>query len=120
MLAERKPSARRAWYGRANLALSRARHAGRDGIERPGSFDYPVVANVVAGYRLSPRWDLSARLAFLSGRPCTPFDEALSAAQRRGVYDLSQVNARRGTNYARLDLHPPPPGRSRGTPPGTE
>ncbi len=104
LLAERKPSAERAWYGQANLALSRARHAGRDGIKRPGSFDYPVVANVVAGYRLSPRWDLSARLAFLSGRPYTPFDEALSAAQRRGVYDLSQVNARRGTNYARLDL----------------
>jgi len=104
IFAERKASARRAWYGQGNLTFSRARHAGLDGIRRPGSFDYPFVANMTGGYRLSARWDVSTRLAYLSGRPYTPFDEALSTAQRRAVYDPSRVNAERAPDYFRLDL----------------
>lgn len=33
------------WFGQANLALSKTRHAGRNGVLRPGAFDYPVVAS---------------------------------------------------------------------------
>ena len=91
-------------YGQGNLSLSRTRHAGLDGVLRPGSFDYPFVFNLLGGYRLSPRWELSARLSFLSGRPFTPYDDALSTAQRRGVYDLTRVNAERAPDYARVDL----------------
>ena len=91
-------------YGQANLAVSRTRHAGLDGILRPGSFDYPLVANVVGGYVLSPRWEVSLRAAYLSGRPYTPFDEEASTAQRRGVYDLERVNDARLADYLRLDL----------------
>ncbi len=101
-IVERKPGGR--WYGQANVAWSRARHAGLDGVLRPGSFDSPVVANVDGGVELTPRWQLSARFSFLSGRPYTPFDEALSSAQRRGIYDLAQVNADRAPAYARLDV----------------
>ena len=82
-------------YGQGNLSFSRTRHAGLDGVLRPGSFDYPFVFNLVGGYRLSPAWELSARLSFLSGRPYTPYDQAVSTAQRRGVYDLARVNAAR-------------------------
>ncbi len=91
-------------YGQTNVAFSRTRHAGRDGVLRPGSFDYPVVVNVVGGYRLSPKWEFSTRLSFLSGRPYTPFDPAVSTAQRRGVYDLSRVNAGRAPDYSRVDV----------------
>ena len=91
-------------YGSATLAFSRARHAAGDGVLRPGSFDYPVVAGVSGGYRLSRAWELSTRLSLLSGRPFTPFDDATSAAQRRGVYDLSLVNDRRGPAYVRWDV----------------
>lgn len=91
-------------YGQANVALSRTRHAGRDGVLRPGSFDYPVVVNVVGGYQLTPRWEVAARIAYLSGRPYTPFDAVTSVAQRRGVYDLSRVNAERAPAYARVDV----------------
>lgn len=73
-------------------------------MARPGSFDYPIVANLVGGYRLSPRWDLSVRMAYLGRRPYTPFDEARSTAQRRAVYDLSRVNAERTSDYFRTDL----------------
>ncbi|MEO7648856.1 MAG: hypothetical protein ABIZ80_00170, partial [Bryobacteraceae bacterium] len=91
-------------YGQTNVAFSRTRHAGLDGVLRPGSFDYPLVFNVVGGYRLSPKWEFSTRLSFLSGRPYTPYDQAVSTAQRRGVYDLSRVNADRAPDYSRVDV----------------
>jgi hypothetical protein len=91
-------------YGLANLSLSKTRHAGLDGVLRPGSFDYPVIFNVTGGYRLSPAWDVSARVSWLSGRPYTPFDQAISTEQRREVYDLASVNARRAPDYFRMDL----------------
>ena len=91
-------------YGQGNLSLSRTRHAGLDGVLRPGSFDYPFVFNLLGGYRLSPVWEFSARLSFLSGRPFTPYDQAVSTAQRRGVYDLTRVNAERAPDYARVDV----------------
>ena len=92
------------WFGQANFALSQARHGGLDGILRPGSFDYPFVANFVGGYRLTPKWELSTRASYLSGRPFTPFNEALSVAQRRGIFDLDRVNAERLPAYIRIDI----------------
>ena len=91
-------------YGQGNLSLSRTRHAGLDGVLRPGSFDYPFVFNLLGMYRLSPRWEFSARLSFLSGRPFTPYDQSESTAQRRGVYDLARVNAERAPDYGRVDI----------------
>ena len=91
-------------YGQGNVSFSRTRHAGLDGVLRPGSFDYPFVFNLLGGYRLSPVWEFSARLSFLSGRPFTPYDQAVSTAQRRGVYDLTRVNAERAPDYARVDV----------------
>jgi hypothetical protein len=91
-------------YGQGNLSFSRTRHAGRDGVLRPGSFDYPVVFNLLGGYRLSPAWEVSGRMSYLSGRPFTPYDSIASAAQRRGVYELARVNAERAPSYARLDI----------------
>ena len=91
-------------YGQGNLSFSRTRHAGLDRVLRPGSFDYPFVFNLLGGYRLSPAWEVSARLSFLSGRPFTPYDQAVSTAQRRGVYDLARVNAERAPDYGRVDI----------------
>ena len=91
-------------YGQGNLSFSRTRHAGLDRVLRPGSFDYPFVFNLLGGYRLSPRWEVSTRLSFLSGRPFTPYDQAVSTAQRRGVYDLTRVNAERAPDYGRVDI----------------
>ena len=88
----------------ANLAISRARYAGFDGVPRPGSFDYPVVANILGNYKLTPAWSLSAKMAYLGGRPITPIDSVTSASQRRSVYDLTRVNAERTPDYFRLDF----------------
>jgi hypothetical protein len=101
---QRREQEGRRWYGQANVALSRSRYSGLDGLRRPGSFDSPVVANVDGGYRLSDAWRVSARMTYLGGRPITPVDEAASASQRRLVYDLGRVNAERAPDYFRLDL----------------
>jgi hypothetical protein len=92
------------WFAQANVAFSNTRHAGSDGVLRPGAFDYPVVAKFVGGYRFAKRWELGGRFTFLSGRPYTPYDEAASAAQRRGIYDQALVNGVRAEAYARLDV----------------
>jgi hypothetical protein len=91
------------WYGQLNLSVSKTRHAGLDGLLRPGSFDYPVVFNVTGGRRWSSKWESSLRISYLSGRPYTPFDVDESTRQRRGIYDLSRVNAVRAPAYFRLD-----------------
>lgn len=100
--AEKKFSGK--WFGQANLAFLRSRQAGLDGILRASTYDYPIVANAVGGYRLNAKWEFSVRANWLGGRPYTPFNEAASRAQRRGIFDLAQVNALRLPDYARLDV----------------
>ena len=92
------------WFGQANLAFQRTRHAGLDGKRRPGAFDYPVIFNLIGGRRLSSKWEVAGRFAYLDGRPFTPFDQELSTQQRRGIFDLSRVNAERAPDFYRLDL----------------
>ncbi|MCW5966530.1 MAG: TonB-dependent receptor, partial [Bryobacterales bacterium] len=92
------------WFGQANLSFSRTRHAALDGILRAGSYDYPVIANFVGGYRLSRKWEVSTRTSFLSGRPFTPYDLEESTRQRRPIFDLGRVNAERAADYFRLDV----------------
>jgi len=102
IMAELKPGGR--FYGQANIAFSSARHAGRDGVLRPGSYDSPVIANLDGGVKLSANWLLTTRLAWFRGRPYTPIDEAASIAAGRGVFDLTAVNGARSSDYFRLDL----------------
>ncbi|MBS1830806.1 MAG: TonB-dependent receptor [Acidobacteria bacterium] len=92
------------WFGQANFAVSRTRHAALDGVYRPGNFDYPYIFNAVGGYRLTKKWELSTRFAYLGGRPYTPFDLRESTAQRRGIFDLARVNGERARDYVRVDV----------------
>lgn len=92
------------WFGQANLAFSRTRHAGLDGVLRPGSFDYPVIFNAVGGYKFNQKWEFSSRVALLGGRPFTPFNETLSRQQSRGIFDFNRVNGERAPDYFRLDF----------------
>jgi hypothetical protein len=103
-LAERRSHSGARWSGQANLALSRARHAGADTVRRPGSFDYPVVANIVATGHLTNGWDLSVRMAYLSARPYTPIDLEAARQAGRAVFDTSRVNAERSSDYFRADV----------------
>jgi hypothetical protein len=92
------------WYGQTNFAVSQTRHAGLDGVLRPGTFDYPFVFNVVGGYKINKKWETSLRVAYLTGRPFTPYDQALSRQQGRGVFDLGRLNGERAPDYFRADF----------------
>ncbi len=92
------------WFGQANFAYSRARHAGLDRVFRRGAFDRPFAFNLVGGRRVAANWELALRASYLTGRPYTPFNEELSRAQRRGIFDLSQVNSLRYSPFFTLDL----------------
>jgi hypothetical protein len=104
VLASRVRLPGRRWTGQANVSWSQARHAGIDRVQRPGSFDTPVVANVLGTYTLSPQWDVSFKWTFLEGRPYTPVDVERATAEHRAVYDLAQMNTLRLPHYQRLDL----------------
>ncbi|MFM2140182.1 MAG: hypothetical protein RLZZ25_447 [Gemmatimonadota bacterium] len=60
-------------FGLASLTLARTRFEGDDGESRPGSFDTPVIANTVIGWRPNPRWEISGKVRVASGLPTTPF-----------------------------------------------
>jgi len=92
------------WYGQMNLAYSRSRHAGLDQIYRRGSFDSPLIFNTVGGYRFNAKWEVSARVVFVDGRPYTPLDTTLSLAQNRRVLDTAQANGVRAPDYFRFDF----------------
>lgn len=92
------------WFGQANFALMQSRQGGLDGVLRPSTFDYPRIFNVVGGYKINPKWELSVRGSYLAGRPYTPYNEPLSRQLRRGAFDLTQINALRLPAYARIDV----------------
>ncbi len=78
--------------------------SGLDGVLRRGNFDLPLVANVAGNLALKRTMVLSFRYSGASGKPYTPDNLLLSAAQNRDVYDLSKINALRAPTYSRLDF----------------
>ena len=86
-----------------STSYSRILYTAADGVRRPGNFDLPLVANGMATIMLTSRFRLSLRNTYQTGRPYTPFSVTASEEQDRGIYDLTQVNALRGSAYNRLD-----------------
>jgi hypothetical protein len=83
---------------------SRTKYAAGDGILRPGNYDLPLVGNGLITAHLPKALVLSVRDSYTSGHPYTPYDIAASEAQLRGIYDMTQVNAKRGDAYNRFDF----------------
>ena len=88
----------------AAMAYARDWYSGLDGVLRKGNFDLPLTANVTGLWKFGRGFDMSWRYATSSGKPYTPDNMALSYAQDRDVYDLTQVNAVRARAYSRLDF----------------
>jgi hypothetical protein len=86
------------------VTYSRSWYSGLDGVLRRGNFDLPLVANVAGNLALKGTMVLSFRYSGASGKPYTPDNLLLSAAQSRDVYDLSKINALRAPAYSRLDF----------------
>jgi len=94
----------RHFTGQANIAYARALFSGSDGILRPGNFDFPVIVNAAGIWRSGRRYEASFRYEYTTGRPYTPFDLTQSLEQDRPIYNLREVNGRRGPVYSRLDF----------------
>jgi hypothetical protein len=88
----------------AAASYSRSWYSGLDGVLRRGNLDLPVVVNLAGQWRLPHGMAMSFRYSGASGRPYTPDNMALSLAQNRDVYDLTQINAIRAAAYSRLDF----------------
>ena len=90
--------------GQANIAYSRALFSALDNKMLPGNFDYPIVFNAAAIWRINAKYEVSNRYEYSTGRPYTPFDLATSIQQDRPIYDLSRINSIRGPVYSRFDF----------------
>ncbi|MGA2890648.1 MAG: TonB-dependent receptor [Terracidiphilus sp.] len=86
-----------------SASYSRTRYAAADGVLRSGNFDFPLVTNGLTTARLFGGVILALRDTYATGRPYTPFNVPLSEQQSRGIYDLTQINALRGSAYNRVD-----------------
>ena len=86
-----------------SASYSRTRYAAADGVMRSGNFDFPLVLNGLATIRMPRKIEIAIRDTYATGRPYTPFNITLSKQQSRGIYDLSRINAMRGSAYNRVD-----------------
>jgi hypothetical protein len=87
-----------------NLTYMRSWYSGLDGVLRKGNLDMPLDGTVMGNVLLGRGWTASFRYSGATGRPYTPDNMALSEAQNRDVYDLTQINAVRAPMYSRLDF----------------
>jgi hypothetical protein len=87
-----------------SLTYMRSWYSGLEGVLRKGNFDMPIVGNFMGNTLLGRGWTASFRYSGATGRPYTPDNEALSEAQNRDVYDLTQLNNVRAPMYSRLDF----------------
>ena len=69
------------------------------------NFDQPHILTVVAGYRPSPPWTLSARFRFVSGNPRAPVEFATFDADSGGfVAESGTLGDTRAPSFFQLDL----------------
>ena len=61
------------FYGIMSLSYNFTDYKGLDGIERPGLYDQRIIFNLSAGWKLSERWEFSAKFRYGTGTPYTPF-----------------------------------------------
>ena len=84
-------------YGLLSITWSRTRFTALDGIERPGSFDQPFMANITGGYRFDEQWEASMKFRYATGRPYTPFNPD-------GTQNVSELNSMRMESPHALDV----------------
>ena len=103
VLLRRDLSAR--FYGWVAYTLSRSDLLPRNDVEwRAFNFDQPHNLIVVAGYRPSPAWDLSARYRFVSGNPTAPVTSAVfDADSGRFNPDSGNLGDARLPAFSQLD-----------------
>jgi hypothetical protein len=88
----------------ASAGWASAKFSGLDGVARDGNYEIPITAMLSGSWQMTHSMLLTFRAQAASGRPYTPFNYSASAAQNRGIYDLTKLNALHGPTYSRLDF----------------
>jgi hypothetical protein len=90
------------WFA---LSLSKARRQNDiTGRDFPFDFDQPVIAHLVAQYRLSERWMFGAKWSYHTGSPDTPITGSYTDTDGRVRPVYGELNSDRLPAYHRLDL----------------
>lgn len=83
-------------YGLASISINRTRFIANDGVERPGSFDTPIIGSVAMGWRPDEFWEFSGKVRLSQGIPTTPFvstpDRAAETGFPVGSLDFARYN----------------------------
>jgi len=77
-------------YGLVSLTVAQSEFEALDGVTRPGAYDGRVIANILAGYRFNPAWEVSGKFRLATGLPSTPF---ITEGIYTGRLDFSRYNA---------------------------
>jgi carboxypeptidase-like protein/TonB-dependent receptor-like protein len=92
------------FYGLASCAYFKTRYRDLNGKWRDRIFDNRIVASIEGGYKPNYLWEFSCRWLYAGGVPYTPFDKDLSTQFNQGIYDTSQLNAKRYPDYHSLNV----------------
>lgn len=95
------------WYGWFALSLAKAeRHNEINNVTSKFEYDTPVIANLVASYRITRSLDAGLRWQFRSGLPYTPIVGNTPNPNFPGFYLplYGELNGSRASPYHRLDV----------------
>lgn len=92
----------------AGATLFRSSFSGQTGQYVSSTWDYGFICSATMGYKFNRNWDFGAKYRIAGGQPYTPFDMEASQARYlqlgKGVYDYSQLNAKRLSTFHQLDV----------------
>jgi len=95
------------WYGWASVSWSKSERTD-EFIQKTTEYylDTPILANVVANYKLNDRWDFGLRLSIRSGAKYTPIIGIHDNPDHQGHYlpSYGELNSKTLPTYQRLDL----------------
>jgi len=88
-------------YGLVSLTANRSEFAGVDSVYYTGGFETRFIANLLAGWRFNPRWEVSGKFRIATGMPYTPF---AASGPRKGERDFSQYNQATLPTFSAFDF----------------
>jgi hypothetical protein len=91
-------------YGVLSAGLSRTEFRDESGIWRPRIIDRQYLITAIGGFAPNERWAFSGRWRLAGGRPYTPYDIRRSSELNRGIFERTQVLARRFPPFMSLSL----------------
>ncbi|MCJ8272965.1 MAG: TonB-dependent receptor, partial [Psychrosphaera sp.] len=95
------------WYGWASLSWSKSdRTDDITNVTTEYYLDTPLLANVVANYKLNDRWDFGLRFTLRSGAKYTPITGLRNSPDHEGSFlaNYGELNSKTLPTYHRLDL----------------